>query len=363
MPLPQPHPGVLDIAPYVGGASTVDGCHQVIKLSSNESPLGPSPRARQAFYATADRLHAYPDGGSADLRQALASHYGLDPQRVLCSNGSEQLIGMLVRAYAGPGDEILFSRHGFLMYEVHARAAGAIPVRCPERNLYVDVDELLAAVTDSTRIVFVTNPGNPTGTYIPASDIYRLRENLREDIILAIDSAYAEYVGRNDYDTGLELAQTTENTVMLRTFSKIYGLAGLRVGWGYFPCQMADATDRVRCAFNVSTPAQAAAVAALQDTGFTALARAHNDSWLPWLNQSMQAMGLKTTDSVANFILVHFPADALHNAGAADHFLRTRGIIVRPVGNYGLPDWLRITVGTDEENRTVVDALRDFLQG
>lgn len=362
MSLPVPQPGILEIAAYVGGESKVEGVSRVMKLSSNESPLGPSPRAQDAYRTVTAELHRYPDGGATELRKAIAARYGLDAARIICGCGSDELIGLLVNAYAAPGDEVLFSRHGFLMYDIYARSAGAVPVRVDETDLTVNVDALLGGVTAKTRIVFVTNPGNPTGTYISAADLRRLRDGLREDILLVIDAAYAEYVDRNDYSNGLELVQETENTVMLRTFSKIFGLGGARVGWGYFPAGIADVMNRIRSPFNVTAPSQAAAAAAIRDVEFTALAKAHNDYWLPWLKEKLTALGLATTDSVANFVLVRFPGTGGKDATAADAFLKARGIIVRRVASYGLGDCLRITVGLAEENEAVVAAVKDFLE-
>lgn len=362
MSLPTPLPGILDIAPYQGGESALAGLDRVYKLSSNEGPLGASPRAQAAYVETAAKLHRYPDGGCTDLRQAIAARHGLDPERIVCGTGSDELIGLLVKAYAGPGDEVLYSAHGFLMYAIYAKGCGAVPVTAPEVEMTTHVDNLLAAVTPKTRIVFVANPNNPTGTYLPAEELKRLRDGLREDIILAIDAAYAEYVDRNDYSNGVELVESTPNTVMLRTFSKIYGLGGARVGWGYYPAGIADVMNRLRSPFNVSAPAQAAAKAAVEDAEFTALCKAHNDYWLPWLQEQCQALGLATTDSVGNFVLVRFDRSGDKHAEAADAFLRARGIIVRRMGGYGLPDWLRISVGLDEDNHAVVAALKDFLE-
>lgn len=359
--LPVPRPGIMDIAPYQGGASKLPGVERVIKLSSNEGPLGASPRAQAAYRAEAARLHRYPDGGATALRAAIAARHGLDPERIVCGAGSDELICLLVRAYAGPGDEILYSAHSFLMYAIYAKGAGAVPVTAPETNLRTDVDNMLAAVTAKTRIVFVTNPNNPTGTYLPAEELRRLRAGLRDDIVLVIDAAYAEYVDRNDFSDGMDLVTETPNTVMLRTFSKIYGLGAARVGWGYFPPAIADVMNRLRSPFNVSAPAQAAATAAIEDVEFTALAKAHNDYWLPWLIGECRKLGLKATDSVGNFALIGFDAEGAKTAAAANAFLESKGIIVRRMNGYGLPDWLRISVGRDDENHAVVAALSEFL--
>lgn len=363
MSLPTPQPGILDISPYQGGESAIKGLTKVHKLSSNEGALGASPRAQAAYAAAAAELHRYPDGGSTKLREAIARRYGLKAELIVCGAGSDELISLLVRAYCGAGDEVLYSAHGFLMYAIYAKGCGATPVSAPETNLHTDVDALLAAVTPRTRIVFVANPNNPTGTYISAAELKRLRDGLPENVILGIDAAYAEYVDRNDYSNGLDLVETTPNTVMLRTFSKIHGLGAARVGWGYFPPAIADVMNRIRSPFNVSAPGQVAAAAAVEDAEFTALAKAHNDYWLPWMLDQVRALGLTTTDSVGNFILVHFdPTPPAKNAEAANAFLQSRGVIVRRMGGYGLADWLRISIGTEDDNTAVIAALKDFVE-
>ena len=358
---PTPQPGLMDITPYKGGESEIEGRSDVRKLSANETPLGPSPKAVEAFREMAGQIGTYPDGGATRLRQALGRRHGLDPARIVCGNGSDELIGLLVSSYAGNGDEVLFSRHGFLMYAIAAKANGATPVMAPEIDYTASVDALLAAVTDRTRIVFLANPNNPTGTYVTAEEVKRLRGGLRPDILLVIDAAYAEYVSRNDYEPGIELVDAHDNVVMTRTFSKIYGLAGLRVGWAYAPELIIDVLHRARGPFNVNLAAQAAAVAALEDTAHIDAARTHNDIWLPKLNEALAGMGLETTPSIGNFVLARFPGGS-EQALAADAYLKERGIIVRPVAGYGLPDCLRITIGTEEDNLAVIDALRAFLE-
>jgi histidinol-phosphate aminotransferase len=360
MTTPTPQPGLMDITPYKGGESEIEGRTDVRKLSANETPLGPSARAVKAAQEAAARAAHYPDGGATRLRQALGRHYGLDPDRLICGNGSDELIGLIVSAFAGEGDEVLFSRHGFLMYPIAAKANGATPVMAPETDLTASVDALLDAVTGRTRICFLANPNNPTGTFLPESEVARLRRGLRDDILLVIDAAYAEYVTRNDYDAGTALAGAHDNVAMLRTFSKIYGLAGLRIGWGYASDAVIGVLHRARGPFNVNLVAQAAAIAALEDTAHTDAARTHNDIWLPRLADGLRALGLDVPPSIGNFALARFPGGEAQ-ARAADAFLKARGIIVRPVAAYGLPDCLRITVGTEEDNLAVLDALKDFL--
>jgi histidinol-phosphate aminotransferase len=357
---PLPRPGILDVDAYVGGESKVPGVMRVIRLASNESALGPSPKAMAAYQAAATEIHRYPDGGSIALREALGKHHGLDPARIVCGTGSDELISLLAHAYAGSGDEVLFSRHGFLMYEIVARITGATPVAAPETNLTTDVDALLACVTPRTRILFLANPNNPTGTYISAEEVKRLHGGLPKRVLLVIDAAYAEFVARNDYEPGIQLVGSSPNVVMLRTFSKIYALAGMRLGWAYCPPAIADVLNRVRGAFNVNAAAQAAGVAALSDVASVDRAREHNDIWLPWFSAELRKLGLTVNPSVGNFVIVRFP-DAPRDADGAFAFLQRRGILTRKMGVYHLPEWLRITIGTEEEMRLVVAAIAEFL--
>jgi histidinol-phosphate aminotransferase len=359
----QPRPGVLEIAPYVGGKSTAGGTAEPIKLSSNEAALGASPRARAAFVEMGAKLHRYPDGGAVDLRAAIARHHDLDAARIVCSAGSDELISLLAKAYAGPGDEVLLSRHGFLMYPIAAHAAGATPVMADERNLTTDVDALLAKVTPATRIVFLANPNNPTGTYISTAEVRRLHAGLPDNVLLVLDAAYAEFVDAEDYEAGVRLVDSAENVIMLRTFSKLYGLAALRLGWGYGAPGIIDVLNRLRGPFNVSLPAQAAGVAALDDTDFTARQVAHNAEWRSWLSGRLNQLGLDVVPSVGNFILVKFPDRDGQRAPDADAFLIARGILVRRMEGYGLPGTLRISIGTGPENEALASALADFLRG
>ena len=356
-----PRPGILEITPYVGGEAKAPGIQRPIRLASNESALGPSSKAMAAYSALAADIHRYPDGNAQELREALGRRHGLDSERIVCGAGSDELITLLLRCYAGPGDEVLYSRHGFLMYPINALAVGARPVAAPERDLTVDVDALLARVTERTRIVFIANPNNPTGTYLGAQEIARLHAGLPSSVLLAIDAAYAEFVNRNDYEPGIALVNRAENVVMLRTFSKIYALAGLRLGWAYCPPAIADLLNRVRSPFNVGAAAQAAGIAAVEDIEALNRARAHNERWLPWFSERLAALGLSLTPSVANFVLARFPDAPQKNADAACTFLQSRGILTRKMGAYGLPQHLRITIGTGLEMQTVANALGEFM--
>lgn len=358
---PTPRPGILDIAAYVPGSHDVPGVQVRAVLSANENPLGASPRAIAAYTKAASHIHRYPEGGSTVLRTALAKHYGLDKNRIVCGSGSDELLSLLVHAYAGPGDEVLYSQYGFLMYPIAAKANGATPVKAPERDFRADVDAMLKLANAKTRIVFLANPNNPTGSVLTKDEVTRLADGLPRSTLLVIDAAYAEYVQRNDYSPGIELVDTRDNVVMTRTFSKIHGLAGLRVGWAYCPAGVADVLNRMRSPFNVNAAAQDAAVAALEDVAFTDQARTHNDIWRVWLAEQLAKAGLVVLPSVANFVLVRFPAD--RNADRANDFLGRRGIIPRKMAAYGLPDSLRITVGTEAETRATADALADFMAG
>ena len=359
----SPRPGVLDISPYVGGRASVAGASAPIKLSSNESALGPSPLALKAYEAAARSVSLYPEGSAAILREAVAAAFGVDPERVVCGNGSDELITMLANAYLRPGDEVLFGEHAFLVYRIAALANSATPVAVPEKRLRVDVDAMLAAVTPRTRLVYLANPNNPTGTYLTHEEVLRLYGGLGPDTLLVIDAAYAEYVSRNDYETGIGLAGRLPNVVMTRTFSKVYGLAGLRIGWALCPASVADALNRIRGPFNVSVPAQRAGAAALTDHDHVRLSVEHNERWRAWLAEAIRAAGHEVGDSVGNFILIRFPHTPGKTAEDADRFLCARGLILRQVANYGLPDCLRLTVGSEDANRKVAATLAHFMAG
>lgn len=359
MSKPSPLPGIMDVKPYVGGVHHVEGHQHPVILSANETPLGPSKAAVEAYEKVAGELHRYPDGGSDELRAAIAERFGCAADRIVCGTGSDEVITLMIRAYAGPGDEVIHSAHGFLMYAIAARAAGATPVSAPEANFTVDVDAMLAAVTERTKMVLIANPNNPTGSYISADELRRLQAGLPGHVVLVIDAAYAEYVNRNDYTAGADLVEEFDNVVMTRTFSKIFGLAAVRLGWAYCPAPIADVLNRARNPFNVTSAAQAAGVAALGDIAHIDQGREHNDIWLPWLTGELNRLGLTVHPSVGNFVMVRFrDADAANAAYAA---LLAGGFITRLIGGYGLPDCLRITVGLEEELRPLVACLETHL--
>ncbi len=358
---PQPRAGVLKIDAYVPGKSDAPGAERVFKLSSNETPLGPSPKAVAAYRAVAEHLQDYPDGAATALREAIGRVFGLDPARLLCGAGSDELINLLADAYLSDDDEGIHTTHAFLMFPIAILGSGATPVVAPEKNFTADVDVILERVSPRTKIVFLANPNNPTGTYVPFDEVKRLHRGLPPHVLLVIDAAYAEYVRRNDYEAGIELVATNENVVMLRTFSKIHGLAAARLGWLYGPLHVVDALNRIRGPFNVNTPAMMAGIAAVEDSVHIERSRAHNDRWLPWLTEEIGKLGLVVTPSVGNFVLIHFPQTQGRTAAEADAFLTKRGLVLRRVSAYKLPNALRLSVGTEEANRLVVAALAEFL--
>ncbi len=358
---PAARPEVFSVAPYVGGESALPGFARPIKLSSNEGAFGPPPGAVQAAAQAAAAMHRYPDGGARRLREAIGASFGLDPARIVCGNGSDEILSLLIQFYGGPGTELIMSEHGFSIYEIAGRLAGCAVRKAPETNLTTDVDAMLALVTPRTRMVFIANPNNPTGTLLPQGEVERLRAALPAGVLLVLDAAYAEYVGRADYDPGARLVEAGGNTVMTRTFSKIFGLGGARLGWGYAPAAIADVLNRVRPPFNVSHLAAAAGIAALAEPGWLEKSRAHNHAERARLAARLTQSGLRVIPSEANFLLADFTTPA--RAGAADAFLRQRGIIVRQVRSYGLPHCLRITIGTTEECNLVATALAEFCHG
>ena len=356
---PTPQPGILDIAAYVPGKSGLPGSNAV-KLSSNESPLGASPKAIEAFRAAAEKLDIYPEGSSKILRAALGEVHGIEPDKIVCGNGSDDLLHLLAQAYLGEGDEAIMSRYGFSVYPIITKAAGADIVMVDEDNYTADVDALLAAVTSKTKILWLANPNNPTGTYLPDSEIRRLHAGLRPDILLVIDNAYAEYVTAPDFTTGLDLVNEAQNVVMVRTFSKM-GLAAVRIGWMVGPAHLVDAINRIRGPFNVNLPAQMAGAAATRDVEFTARLKAHNAQWRDWITAELDSNHMHVVPSQANFVMVLFP-DAEH-ATLAFETLLERGLIVREIGgSYGIPHGLRISIGSEQAMRGVVGILKALVQ-
>ncbi len=363
---PAPRPGITRIDPYVPGRSAIPGKGPVYKLSSNENALGASPRAMAAFREESDRLSLYPDGSARALRQAIAQAHAIGVDNadcIVCGNGSGELLGMLASAYLGAGDEAIYCAHGFLLYRLVILAAGGRPVVVPEKNLTADIDAILGAVTARTKLVFLANPNNPTGTYLDDATIRRLHAGLPANVLLVLDGAYAEFVCDNDYAPGTEIVSDSDNVVMTRTFSKIYGLANLRLGWAYCPRPVADVLNRIRGPFNVSGAALAAGIAAVQDTDHIARSAAHNSKAINDLTSRFTELGIAVTPSVGNFLLLTFAAQGAKTAPLADTFLQRHGVIMRAMNAYGLPHSLRMTIGNDAANDQALRTLRRFMKG
>ncbi len=359
--VPQPRKSVLSIDAYVPGKSKSDKVPTKYKLSSNETPFGPSPNAIEACKKMAANLELYPDGTAIKLREALASKHNISANQIICGAGSDEILSLLAYAYLGEGDEAIYTRHGFLVYPIAIKAAGATPIIAEETDCKANIDTILSCLSERTKMVFLANPNNPTGTYLPISEIRRLHEGLPPHIMLVLDAAYAEYVLKEDYEAGIDLVKSANNVVMTRTFSKVYGLAALRLGWAFAPSPVIDTLNRIRGPFNVNTPSIETGIAALKDEAFIQKAVEHNALWLDKVTKALEEMGLKVTPSVANFVLIHFPENEAYSAQNADAYLLERGFILRRVSNYGFDNALRMTIGTQDANRAVIAHLSAFL--
>lgn len=357
---PKAKASIYDISPYVGGESKSDNSERVIKLSSNEGAFGSSPKAMQALQDFTSDMHRYPEGGCTELRQALAEKNNINAGNIVCGAGSDEIISFLCRAYAGEGDEVLYSEHGFLMYAISAKAFGATPVPVPEKDLKADPEAFLNAITDKTKILFLANPNNPTGSYLTKDEVADLHDKLPSHVLLVLDAAYAEYVDADDYSAGHELVEQYNNVVVTRTFSKLYGLGGLRLGWGHCPDHIIDVMNRIRGPFNVNSVAQAAGLAALSDEAFITKSIAHNTQCRAKTKAELEELGLTVYPSAGNFLLVDF--ESPEKAESTRLALKEQGILVRQLGNYGLPSCLRITIGTDEEMALAIAAIKDYLK-
>lgn len=360
---PVPKPGIMDIHAYVPGKATADGVDSPVKLSANENILGSSPKAREAFVSAADELQMYPDSRTSILRDAIAGRFRLEPERLIFGCGSDEVFALLNQAFLEPGDNIVQGEFAFAAFAIGAHACQAQVKVAKEPGYRIDVDEMLKVVDDRTRLMFLANPGNPTGTWIPFSEVLRLHAALPPSVVLVLDGAYSEFATDPAFQDGLDFARGTDNVVVTHTFSKLHGLAALRVGWGYAPTEIVAAVDRIRLPFNTSIAGQRAAVAALADEDFQARSIAHVDQWRSWLAQQLGGIGLETVGpSATNFVLAGFPKTPGKTAAEADAFLSARGLLTRRVLNYGLPDHLRITIGLEEHNRALVDALAEFMK-
>ncbi len=364
-PAPRVKPWVDAIHAYVPGKAKLTGIANPIKLSSNENPLGPSPAAVAAMAAVAAGAHRYPDAASVALREALAAHHGLPADQIICGTGSDELLHLLAGAYASVGDEVLYVRYGFAVYPIAAQRVGATPVEAADDDYTTDVDKLLAAVTSRTKLVYLANPNNPTGTLISGAEVRRLHAGLPSDIMLVLDGAYAEFIDDANYEDGFALVAEHANVVVTRTFSKIYGLAAERIGWAYGSPATIAALNKIRAPFNVPMAGGAGAVAALADQAWIDRCREHNKVWRAWLAAEIASLGnagLRAVPSAANFLLVTFPTTGPLMAEAANKALMADGIIVRWLPGQGLPNALRISIGTETETRAVASSLRRFVE-
>ncbi|HEY2752944.1 histidinol-phosphate transaminase [Phenylobacterium sp.] len=360
---PLPKPGILDIHPYVPGKAKAEGFAQPIKLSANENALGSSPMAQAAFESAEQSLHIYPDPRASIIRTAVAERYRLEPERLIFGCGSDEVFQLLNQTFLEPGDNMVQGQYGFAAFAIGAYACQAEVRFAPEPGYRIDVDELLKCVDARTRIIFLANPGNPTGTWIPFSEIRRLHEALAPSVVLVLDGAYGEFASDPAFNDGLDLARTASNVVVTHTFSKLHGLAALRIGWGYAPAEIAAAVDRIRLPFNTSIAAQRAAVAALGDEDFQRASLELVEIWRPWLTQQLGGLSLEVVGgSATNFVLVGFPRTAGRTAAEAEVFLASRGVLVRSAHLYGLEDHLRATIGLEDQNRALVEALADFMK-
>ncbi len=359
-PPPQPRKEILDIAPYIQGKSALPGKKEIIKLSSNESSFGPSPAAIEAYQSEASSLHRYPDGSQYPLRQAIARVHQLDVDKIICGNGSDEILDLVYRSYLSSGDEIILSTNHFVMCALYAEIQGASPVFASEDSFKTNVDDLLAKVTNRTKMVTLANPNNPTGTYLNKSEIRDIHAGLPSHVLLVLDGAYAEYVVHEDYESGTSLVDEFENVIVTRTFSKIYGLSALRIGWAYCPEKIINILQRIRSPFNTNSPSMAAAIAAVQDQGYIEKIREHTARWLQRIEKELKATGLEIVPSVSNFYLPNFDKCKGKSAQAAADYLESKGIVTRVLGS-GDADLLRITVGLDSENEAVLSALKEYM--
>ncbi len=363
MSAPRAHRWLQGLSPYKPGLSKAAGVDEPVKLSANESSFGPSPAALDAYAAASASLSRYPDGGAKYLRQALARLHNLKADQIVCGAGSDEILLLLVQAFSGVGDEIIHSSYGFSYFPLMAKGVGASPIAVMNNDWAACVNGILAAVTPKTKLIFLDNPNNPTGAYLPFTEVKRLHAGLREDIILVLDGAYAEAVSAGDYDAGSVLVEAFDNVVMTRTFSKLYALAGLRVGWGYMPPAIADILNRIKSPFNLSGPAEAAAIAAVGDQEHLNAAKAFNAAERETISAALTSMGLSVVPSQTNFVLIEFPSGENENAEAANAYLMKNGYLLRWLPEQGLENHLRMTVGAKQDNRAILMLLREFLSG
>jgi len=356
MSAPIPKPGILDIAPYVPGRAKLAGVERPLKLSANENPFGCSEAARAAFLTGSSELALYPDANTSRLRAAIAEKVNLEPERLVFGAGSDEIFAMAAQAYLGPGENAVQPQFGFAAWAIAVAATGARMVSVHEPDYVTDIDAMLAAIDDQTRIVFIANPANPTGAWLPFSEVERLHASMPTRVLLVLDGAYAECAYDIDgFSDGMEWARNKSNVLVTRTFSKVYGLASLRIGWAYGPAPVVAALDRIRLPFSVSRAGEAAAIAALADDAFVQRSVEAFKQGREALADALQAKGVRTLPSATNFVTAYFG-----DAKPIEAQFAQRGIIVRNLANYGMPNWLRISIGAPAEMERVVEALSTF---
>jgi histidinol-phosphate aminotransferase len=346
---------ILEIEPYKPGKSSIGDGRKTIKLSSNENALGTSQKAIVAYKEHIDKICHYADGGCNNLREAIANKYQINASQIVCGAGSDEIIALLAHSFCDIGDEVLCSEYGFLMYFISAKRVGALPIKAKETNLVANVDNFLAKISNKTKIIFIANPNNPTGSYLNKIETERLIKNTPSNILIVLDFAYCEFVDYDDYPDAIRLVNEYKNVIMIRTFSKIYGLASLRLGWSYSSMYVADVLNRARGPFNISGAAQASGIAAINDDEFIQQSKFHNIKWLKILATQFDIIGIKHYPSCANFILLDFITT--EKCQKINQFLLNNGIILREMSAYNLPNCLRITIGKEAENLQVIKLL------
>jgi histidinol-phosphate aminotransferase len=353
---------ILSIPAYVPGKPVEEvererGIRDSVKLASNENPLGPSPKALAALRRALASVHRYPDSAGHELTRKLAARLRLDPEQIVLGNGSDDIIGMLARSLLRPGDEVILPKPSFQMYEIETRAAAAVPVAVPLNGFRTDLPAMAARLTPRTRIVFVNTPHNPTGSLVTLPELEAFMAQLPAEVILVLDEAYIEFVRDPAGPNSLEFVRAGRPVVGLRTFSKVYGLAGLRIGYGFMPADVAGILNRVRQPFNVNLPAQAAAAAALDDSEFVNETLRVVHEGVDYLQEALTLLGLECLPTQSNFVMFRVPGDA----SKVFEGLLDRGVIVRPLASYGYPDRIRVNAGRPKENRRFIEALREVL--
>ncbi len=357
----NPKRGIDTINLYTGGVSKISGLENIIKLSSNESPFGPSAKVAEAYKKSSNKLSRYPELTAESLQTIIAKKHNLNPDQIICGTGSDEILIFTVLTFCSPGDEVIHAEHGFEMYPIMTKYAGAESILASEIDYKINIESVVNKITDSTKIIFIANPNNPTSTYLNRKELRSLLNLVPKRIVVVIDAAYAEFVDAQDYDKSFDLANEFENVLITRTFSKAYSLAGLRLGWGYGSKNLIDLLKKIRPPFNLPPGAIAAGIAALDDDQHLQKVVDHNSSVKSWFIKELNQLGFKAFETQTNFVFVIIPEKGKQNAGNVNNFLLSRGIAVRYLLSYGLKNAIRITLGTKTELNQTLNALKEFL--